>query len=87
MGKVRAEMNAWFDAQEAIAKGLGEKLEHILAAQATRPKSVTLPRDDNEGYTIVTPPTIIYDDDCQVEEGYEVESGVYKTLVGRNQFG
>ena len=32
VGKVRAEMNTQFDVQEAIAKGLGEKLEHILDA-------------------------------------------------------
>ena len=84
MGKERAKMNAQFDAQEAIAKGLGEKLELIMEAlaQPTQAKSVTLPCDDNEGYIIVTPPTIIYDDDCQVEDGDEVESGVCKTSVG-----
>ena len=32
VGKVKAEMNARFDAQEAIAKGLGKKLEQILDA-------------------------------------------------------
>ena len=61
---------------------MDDKVEQILAAQATRPKSVTLPRDDNEGHTIVTPPTIIYDADCQVEDGDEVESGVCKTPAG-----
>ena len=33
-GKVRAKMNARFDAQEAIAKGLGKKLGQILDALA-----------------------------------------------------
>ena len=73
-------MNARFDVQEAITKGFCVKLEQILDAQAqlTHQKSVTLPHDDNEGYTIVTPPTIIYNADCQVEDGDEVESGVCK---------
>lgn len=87
VGKVRAEMNVQFDAQEAIAKGLGDKLKQILDAlvQPTRKDStepsVALVHDDNEQYTIITPPTIIYDDNCQVEEGDEVESGVCKTPV------